>query len=364
MPRPIHFLVNGSPQSAMGIRARSLAAHLPAGVYAIAIDYRSRGKATSAVDFLRALVRHRPRLVYVFDMAASGVAAALAYKAFTGTPVVIDTGDAISALARSIQRGPLGVGLTVALEQASLRFADHLVVRGTNHQRLLAEQGITNTTIIQDGVDTEQFCLDLAGRERVRAELGINGDLLLGTLGSSTWNEGLQTCYGWEMLDVLDRLRDRPVHALMIGGGSGVERMQQRARDLGLSDRIHFLGYTPYDELPAYLSAMDVGLSKQTNDVVGQVRTTGKLPLYMACSRYVLATQVGEATHVLPKAMQIPFDGANDLAYPDRLTERIAALLDRPDVLRDGDDNRACAVSTFDYTVLGRRLDAVLQQFV
>jgi hypothetical protein len=50
---------------------------------------------------------------------------------------------------------------------------------------------------------------------------------------------------------------------------------------------------------------MDICLSTQTNDVVGWVRTTGKLPLYLAAGRYVLASRVGEAARVLPEEMLV-----------------------------------------------------------
>jgi glycosyltransferase involved in cell wall biosynthesis len=358
MSLPVAFVVNGSPGSAMGVRARGLAAGLgPA--FDVHLAYRGPDKVRAALEFLHFLHRRRPCAVYVFDMAASGVLAALAYKALTGRPVVIDTGDAIAALARSIGRGPVGVALTRALETASLHLADHLVVRGTNHRDLLAKAGHRNVTVVQDGVDTDQFAP--ADGTALRSRLGVNGDLVIGTLGSSVWNEQLQTCYGWEMLDVVHRLRDRPVHAVMIGDGSGIPRMQERARALGIADRMHFLGRVAYDALPEPLNAMDVCLSKQTNDVVGQVRTTGKLPLYMACGRYVLATEVGEAAHVLPPAMLVPFEGTDDPDYTDRLTDRVAGLLDDPEALALGRQTREQAVASFDYRILSRRVAGVLK---
>jgi len=353
------FLVNGSDSSAMGIRARDLTARLP-GRFSFDVVYRAGSRIQDVRTFLASLWREKPDIVYVFDMAVSGVVAAVLYKSMTGASIVIDTGDAITALARSIGRGPFGIGLTAALEALSLHIADHLVVRGSNHHDILVKRGLAHVTVIPDGVDLDQFQFTPA-RVGIRDDLGIGEDLLIGTLGSSHWNERLQTCYGWEMLDVLDRLRDEPVQAVMIGGGDGIDRMKARAQKLGLETRIHFAGYVPYDELPAYLSAFDIGLSKQTNDVVGQVRTTGKLPLYMACGRYVLSTCVGEAAYVLPNEMLIPFDGVNDPHFADRLTERVQSLLrDRSYVEQQGLSNRKRARMNFDYDLLGERLVKVL----
>ena len=72
---------------------------------------------------------------------------------------------------------------------------------------------------------------------------------------------------------------------------------------------MEFAGQVPYAELPGWLHRMDICLSTQTNDVVGWVRTTGKLPLYLAAGRFVLASRVGEAARVLPEEMLVDGEG-------------------------------------------------------
>ena len=153
----------------------------------------------------------------------------------------------------------------------------------------------------------------------LRRQLGVEGRLVVGLVGSSVWSEILQTCYGWDLVELMRLLRDEPVAAVMIGGGSGIPVLQARCREYGLEGRVLFLGHTPYEQLPRYLNAMDVCLSTQSNDLVGQVRTTGKLPLYLACGRYVLASRVGEAARVLPDDMLVEYEETVDRAYPERL---------------------------------------------
>jgi hypothetical protein len=94
------------------------------------------------------------------------------------------------------------------------------------------------------------------------------------------------------------------------------------------------------------------------------VRTTGKLPLYMACGKYVLASSVGEATRVLPKEMLVSYDGARDDGYPARLAERVRALVTHPDRLDAGLANVDVARREFDYDVLARRVDRVMQDVI
>src|SRR5438045_3400952 len=79
------------------------------------------------------------------------------YKLLFRQALIVETGDAIAALVRSTgSRGWLGIWLTERLEGAAFALADHVVVRGTYHQELLAHQGI-KADVIQDGVDTAKF---------------------------------------------------------------------------------------------------------------------------------------------------------------------------------------------------------------
>lgn len=341
----------------MGERARALARAM-AEHFQIHIHYRHPHKTRAISEFARGLERDRANVVYVLDLAYSGVAAALAHRARRGTPWVLDTGDAIHALAKSMgTRGRAGVLLTGALEQVALRTASAIVVRGTFHQELLARWGIAST-VIQDGVDCTQFAPLEAGAQRAR--MAGPEELLVGVLGSCVWNPRLGVCYGWELVEALRLMPDAPVHGVLIGDGDGVGVLRERCRRYRLEDRMHFLGRLSYSELPQWMSAIDVFLSTQTDDVVGQVRTTGKLPLYLASGRHVLASRVGEAARVLPARMLLRHDGQVDPSYPFRLAERLRSLLERPRPFAPEGDLMRLARERFDYQVLGQRLARLL----
>lgn len=364
----IVFLVNGSAGSAMGVRARSFAERLSAD-FEIHILYRSANKIQAIVKNVAGLFQFRPALCWVFDMGFSGVLAAGFYRAVSRCRVVVDTGDAIYELARSAgSRGRLGLWLTKQLERYALSISDGVVVRSHPHQELLAGQGI-RADAIPDGVDLNQF--QPAPAEALRRSLGLDGSVVIGILGSLVWNQRLETCYGAEVVEVIHRLRDhrlrdQPVKGLVIGDGTGLQRLKERCSALGIEDRMVFAGRVAYDNLPQYLNLMDVCISTQSNDPVGQVRTTGKLPLYLACGRFVLATEVGEAARVLPREMLVPYNGASDPEYPARLVERIRELVPHPERLRQPASSVAIARQHFDYNDLaarvGRTIHRVLEE--
>jgi glycosyltransferase involved in cell wall biosynthesis len=362
MEKPVLvFLVNGDRAGAMGIRARSFEQRLSAG-FRIEIAYREGDKLRAIWQMFRVLSRARPKLCYVFDMGFSGVIAAALYRSVSRCRTIVDTGDAIYELSRlSGSRGPGGLLLTKLLEWFSLWTSDRVVVRSHPHQELLRARGVA-ADVVPDGVDTRQFFP--RPETELRRKHGLGGSVVIGLLGSLIWSPRLQMCYGWELIELIDRIRDQPVKGVIIGDGSGLAWLKTRCRELGLEDRITFLGRLPYDELPRYLNIMDICLSTQTNDAAGQVRTTGKLPLYLASGRFVLSTDVGEAARVLPPAMLIPYNGTKDPDYPERLDGRVRLLLEDPALVEKGLAGVAIAVANFDYDVLAIKIRQVFEELL
>jgi glycosyltransferase involved in cell wall biosynthesis len=196
-----------------------------------------------------------------------------------------------------------------------------------------------------------------------RTRLGLDDAFVVGLVGSSVWSAALEMAYGWDLVELVADLKDLPVRGLLVGDGTGIARLRARAAQLGIADRLVFAGRRPIDELPELLAACDVCLSTQTNDVPGNVRTTGKLPLYLACGRYVLASRVGEAARVLPPEMLVPYEGTIDREYPRRLAERVRGLArDRERLNRLAARGPEIAREHFDYDMLARRVTNVLER--
>lgn len=352
----VTFLVNGDAAGAMGERARSLTARLGPR-YQTRIVYRHPRKLRAIGLFLFHLWQQRPQIVYVMDMAFSGVVAGAVDRVLRRRRLIIDTGDAIYELSKSIGRGRLGRLITWLLEKLSFQIADHLIVRGRYHRDMLEAAGL-KVTFLPDGVAPDLFVS--AGQFDLRPELGLTNYFVIGLVGSSMWSETLQICYGWELVEAIVRLKDRRVRGVIVGDGSGIAHLKKACAEKGIESRVLFLGRQAYERLPALLNTMDICLSTQTNDVPGRVRTTGKLPLYLAAGRYILASRVGEAARVLPERMLVDYEGVVDRDYPRKLAERIGWLMDHPAELSLASGSRRLAAEHFDYDVLAHRLGALL----
>jgi len=355
----IAFVVNGGHGSAVGERARAFAQRL-APEFVISLHYREGNRATAFRRYLVGLREMRPQAIYTFDLGIAGVAAAMGYRRATDCPIIVETGDVMAELLRSTGRvGRFGYMVLQRYEQMVLRGANGVVVRGTYHKKHLEALGIRVSAVIQDGVDIEQFQpFDVP---ELRRALGLDEGVTVGVLGSLHWVPRLRWTTGVELVEALARLPTASVKGLIVGDGTGLPVLRRAAEQLGVGARIHFAGWMPYSKVPHYINCMDVCLSTQTNNLVGWVRTTGKLPQFLGCGRFILATRVGEAARVLPEEMLVEYSEGFDPNYPDRLASHIEKVVREPELLQLGKQSRAIAEAEFDYRILAPRVASVLR---
>ena len=62
------------------------------------------------------------------------------------------------------------------------------------------------------------------------AKLGIpQEDLVVGIVGALEWNAQKQYCYGWDLVECARRVKRQDVKFVIIGGGSGLDRLRTMA---------------------------------------------------------------------------------------------------------------------------------------
>ena len=357
------FLINGSEGSAAGVRSNLLAERFPSD-WSIQFHYRPSPKWKGIVPFIKAAIAFRPDIIYVMDTAYTGVIAGSIAKQLLGCKVVTDTGDVAFELAKSVGTySQPQLALINGVEQLAIHHSDHLVVRGSYHREWFAHQGIHNVIFVPDGVVTRS--VKPPDRTLIKQRFGLTDSMVVGLVGTMSWSEQHQMCYGWDVVEALALLKDIPIKALLVGDGDGRSILEQRAEELGVRDRIVFVGQVPYETLPDYLAAIDICISTQSNDLVGQVRTTGKLPLYLAHQKYVIATDVGEARQVLPGiGCLLPYEGVRDNQHPARLAAQLRTLVSDPSLLDIAQSASQVAAEHFDYDVLAKRVENLCLQLV
>lgn len=354
----IAIIIHGDRDSIEAARARGLTQDYPEE--RLQFLWRDASRLASARRWHRQIEAFKPQVLYLINTAMPGALIAAYWWLVHRLPFVLDTGDVIWEMARRAGTQPRWkLPLLRGIETLSQRLARLVVVRGTRHQAYLRQQGCAHTAVIRDGyVPAPAF--PASATADLRHQLGLDEALVVGVMGSLVWSPRLQICYGWDLIQALAQLQDLPVRGLIIGDGNGRSWLQALARQYHVQDRIVFCGRIPYAEVPRYLQLMDVALSTQTNNLPGQVRTTGKLPEYMASERFILASRVGEAALLLPEIMLLDYDGEVDREYPCKLAGRIRQLCHQRELLSARHALPEIARQNCSYEVLSRQFRTVV----
>ncbi|MGH8056918.1 MAG: glycosyltransferase, partial [Candidatus Entotheonellia bacterium] len=300
-----------------------------------------------------------PSVIYVEGMGYAGILAAITGKLLHGSRFVISTGDAAYAFAKSCMN-VLKAQLVGVMEFTALHLADAIIVWGTYHKELLERNGFRNVFWIPGGVDTSRFKpLDVSP---FRAKLGLKDRLTIGVVGSINLNRKHQFCYGWEVVEVLRLVKGLPVVGVIVGVGNGVSFLQRKAREYGVEGQLILAGWVDHEVLPQYVNLIDVCISTQSNDLVGQVRITAKVPEYLACGRFIIASDVGGArSFVNESGLLLEYDGVKDHCYVEAIAGHLRRILRNRSVLEAGLKGVETAKRHFDYSMLRPELRTVIE---
>lgn len=173
-------------------------------------------------------------------------------------------------------------------------------------------------SLIANGIDTEGYARSRERREAAARQWNLDPDgVYLGSAGRLSHEKGF---------DVLIRAAAlvaarHPAHLLVGGEGPEADRLRALARELGIEDRVHFLGLVA--DMPGFYSLADV--------FVLASRIEG-LPLVileaMAAGTPVVATDVGDVGTVIRSGETGALAPPED---PAHLAERVISALTDPD---------------------------------
>ena len=156
------------------------------------------------------------------------------------------------------------------------------------------------------------------------------------------------------ILDVFARLRPRyPVRLLMVGDGPEVPMAEERTRELGLEDAVHFVGAQEY--LEDLLPLADIFLLPSAHESFGLAALEA-----MSCGVAVVATSEGGTREVIRHGENGFVHHPQDV---DAMTATIRELLEDPSRLeRVRAEARRTAVEEFPVAAAVERYLAVYER--
>ncbi|MDA8379093.1 MAG: glycosyltransferase [Planctomycetia bacterium] len=319
MKKQVLVIVSSKPGSAIEQRAIGFFSSILSS-FDVTIIKRKSSRGRDFCRFWLEIYNKKPDIIYLLDTSIAGAYAVIFWRLIRSIPFIVDTGDFAYLLARKLRTpGPIGRAAILFAESMSMRLACVIVVRGSFHREMLAPRLQRKTSVIRDATYT--------GRYEVESKNVADADLKICMVGTLNYDHERQTCYGHDLITAISYLKDRPVSAYIVGDGEGLEFLRLECKRLAVEDKTHFVGRIAYDALPNFLAGMDCCVSTQSNDPIGNARTTGKLVEYIAAGKFILASDVGEAKIILPEIMRIAYNGSYDPEYPKALAERISKIL-------------------------------------
>ncbi|MGR7921046.1 glycosyltransferase [Zobellella denitrificans] len=158
--------------------------------------------------------------------------------------------------------------------------ADELVARGAHRERIV---------IAPNAVDAERFVPRPADQEIAR-QLNLQAGVpVIGYAGSAVAYEGLEL-----LLDALAELKKAaiPFHFVLVGDGKVMDTVKARAKQLNIENECRFTGRVPFDEVPRYLSCMDIMPVPRLSSAVTEMVSPLKPLEAMAMAKAVVLSDV------------------------------------------------------------------------
>lgn len=234
-----------------------------------------------------------------------------------------------------------------------LRAFDRIVVSSEYQRKQLVERGWSDVEVIPNGVDLEQYtpAPQESTRTNARRELGLPVDkTLLLYYGHLTPWKGVRV-----LVEALPKaFEENPDAHLVIARthyGKDEQALRTRLRELGLQDRVEFLGIC---DVPLLLQAVDAGVVPATA-AVGTACHPNVVLEYHSAGIPIVASRVGS----IPEAVD---DGRTGLLAapgdPEDLGAKLRALLADADLRRRmGHAARRRAEDHFDWRHIAERYE-------
>jgi glycosyltransferase involved in cell wall biosynthesis len=136
--------------------------------------------------------------------------------------------------------------------------------------------------IISNGVDTSIFKKVTSS---IRQDLDIDRDFVLGYVG--VLREWVDFVPVYRALKKIDNTK------LIIVGQEGLyQENKQLVKELGIENKVFFIGNVPYADVPRYIAAMDVCIIPFKDNAISHNAVPLKLFEYMACEKPVISSEL------------------------------------------------------------------------
>ena len=228
----------------------------------------------------------------------------------------------------------------------------HIVIPSESMKEILIrDYGLEDGyTVIPTGTDLKPFLR--SDGNSLRQSQGWQDDKVIISIGR------LAPEKNWETLlraaaQVCSQHPD--MRLVLIGDGPDKQSLEVLAAELGISERVSFIGRLPFEDVPTYLKAADMFSFASITETQGLVTIEA-----MAAGLPIVAVD-GSGTHDIVDNGKEGFLVEND---PNALAYAINEMLSDPEEMKQFSDNALKKAKTFDMDRLGKQIIKVYEQAI
>jgi glycosyltransferase involved in cell wall biosynthesis len=290
---------------------------------------------------LRLHFRHRFRAIQVNTMPDALVFVALIPRLF-GARVVLHMHEPVPELFATMFDGwyrGFFVAVTRFAERISLAFADRVLTVTREMRDNFGDRGadVNKITVIVNVPDDRLFRVEDYAEVRERVALMKREERRRGVFRVLT-HGAVEQRYGQDLIvRAVARLASEipGIQFRFMGKGSYTNDVLALARELGVEERVHYLGWVSFEAMVEEILSADVTVVPQRSNAYSNLVHTNKMYEYVALERPVVASRLRSTLAYFGEDSLVFYDPESDedlaralyhvFAHPDEVEDRVRA---------------------------------------
>jgi len=187
------------------------------------------------------------------------------------------------------------LGLVNQMTKLIYRFTDLLLVQSPEFKNYILNQAVAESKIIYYPYYAEDFYKVVEKDNSYLSQFPKGFNLLFaGNIGVA---QSFDT-----IVNAFEKLKEYDINLVVLGDGRDKSRIQEKINEKGLTEKFHFLGSFPPEQMPYYFTCADGLLITLKKADIFSYTIPGKLQSYLACGKPIIGALDGIGNKIISES--------------------------------------------------------------
>jgi len=187
------------------------------------------------------------------------------------------------------------LGLVNQMTKLIYKFTDLLLVQSPEFKNYILNQGVEESKIIYYPYYAEDFYKVVKKDKSYLSKFPKRFNLLFaGNIGVA---QSFDT-----IVNAFEKLKEHDINLVVLGEGRDKSRIQEKINEKGLTEKFHFLGSFPPEQMPYYFTCADGLLITLKKADIFSYTIPGKLQSYLACGKPIIGALDGIGNKIISES--------------------------------------------------------------